>query len=197
MPISAILFGGRRATNVPLVTESFDWEHGVFLGSIMSSETTAAQAGAVGTLRFDPFAMLPFCGYNLGDYFQHWLDIGERDGAQLPKLFWVNWFRKGDDGKFLWPGFGENSRVLKWVVDRVHDRTVAVDTIIGRVPAANAFDTTGLDIVPATLTQLLRVDAASWRAELPQIEEHYANLGQRLPPQLADQLHALQKRLAN
>jgi phosphoenolpyruvate carboxykinase (GTP) len=196
VPISAILFGGRRATNVPLVTESFDWEHGVFLGSIMSSETTAAQAGAVGKLRFDPFAMLPFCGYNMGDYFQHWLEIGQREGARLPKLFWVNWFRKGEDGKFLWPGFGDNSRVLKWVVERVHDRGDAVDTPIGRVPAPGAIDTTGLDITDAVLDELLSVDAASWRAELPQIEEHYAGIGGTLPSTLADELTELEKRLA-
>src|SRR3546814_152868 len=133
VPISAILFGGRRATNVPLVTESYDWQQGVFLGSIMSSEKTAAAAGTVGELRFDPFAMLPFCGYNMGDYFQHWLDIGQREGAKLPKLYWVNWFRKGDDGKFLWPGFGDNSRVLKWVVGRVAGTADAVDTPHGRV----------------------------------------------------------------
>ena len=181
VPISAILFGGRRATNVPLVTESFDWDHGVFLGSIMSSETTAAQAGAVGKLRFDPFAMLPFCGYNMGDYFQHWLEIGQREGAQLPKLFWVNWFRKGEDGKFLWPGFGENSRVLKWVVERVHDRGDAVDTPIGRVPGRGAIDTSGLDISDEVMDELLSVDAASWRAELPQIEEHFTGIGDTLP----------------
>jgi phosphoenolpyruvate carboxykinase (GTP) len=196
VPISAILFGGRRATNVPLVTESFDWEHGVFLGSIMSSETTAAQAGAVGKLRFDPFAMLPFCGYNMGDYFQHWLEIGQRDGAQLPQLFWVNWFRKGDDGKFLWPGFGENARVLKWVVERVAGTGEAVDTPIGRVPAPGAIDTTGMDLAPTALDELLSVDAGSWQAEVPQIEEHFASIGGTLPHQLQDQLVALGKRLA-
>ncbi|MFL6204638.1 MAG: phosphoenolpyruvate carboxykinase (GTP), partial [Acidimicrobiales bacterium] len=196
VPISAILFGGRRATNVPLVTESFDWEHGVFLGSIMSSETTAAQAGAVGKLRFDPFAMLPFCGYNMGDYFQHWLEIGQREGAQLPKLFWVNWFRKGEDGKFLWPGFGENSRVLKWVVERVNDRGETTDTPIGRVPAPGAIDTAGLDISDAVMDELASVDPGSWRAELPQIEEHYAGIGGTLPATLAEELSALDKRLA-
>ena len=135
VPISAILFGGRRATNVPLVTESLDWQHGVFLGSIMSSEKTAAAAGTVGELRFDPFAMLPFCGYNMGDYFKHWLEIGKAtDAEKLPKLFWVNWFRKDDDGSFLWPGFGDNSRVLKWVVERLNGDGDAVDTPIGRVP---------------------------------------------------------------
>jgi phosphoenolpyruvate carboxykinase (GTP) len=195
VPISAILFGGRRATNVPLVTESFDWEHGVFLGSIMGSETTAAQQGAVGNLRFDPFAMLPFCGYDMGQYFQHWLEIGQRDGAQLPKLFWVNWFRKGDDGSFLWPGFGENSRVLKWVVERVAGTTEAVDTPIGRVPTPEALDLTGLDLDPGVLEQLLSVDAESWRAEVPQLEQHYESLGDTVPDTLKDQLQELEKRL--
>ena len=196
VPISAILFGGRRATNVPLVTESFDWQHGVFLGSIMSSETTAAQQGAVGKLRFDPFAMLPFCGYNMGDYFAHWLEIGRREGGQLPKLFWVNWFRKGDDGRFLWPGFGENSRVLKWVVERVAGTGAAVDTPIGRVPAAGAIDTEGLDLDADTLAQLLSVEADSWRAELPQIDEHYAAIGATVPEELKDERRELEKRLA-
>jgi phosphoenolpyruvate carboxykinase (GTP) len=199
VPISAILFGGRRATNVPLVTESYDWEQGVFLGSIMSSETTAAQAGAVGKLRFDPFAMLPFCGYNMGDYFAHWLEIGNvaPDPSKLPKLFWVNWFRKGDDGSFLWPGFGENSRVLKWVVERVEGTGGAVDTPIGRVPTVDAIDTEGLDIEPSVLEQLVTVDADRWRQELPQLEEHYASIGERLPGELRDQLAALEKRLAD
>jgi phosphoenolpyruvate carboxykinase (GTP) len=198
VPISAILFGGRRATNVPLVTEAFDWEHGVFLGSIMSSETTAAQAGAVGKLRFDPFAMLPFCGYNMGDYFAHWLQIGATapDPAKLPKLFWVNWFRKGDDGSFLWPGFGDNSRVLKWVVERVEGGGDAVETPIGQVPAPGAIDTAGLDIDLAVLAQLVTVDADRWRHELPQLEEHYTSMGERLPRELKDQLAALEKRLA-
>jgi phosphoenolpyruvate carboxykinase (GTP) len=196
VPISAILFGGRRATNVPLVTESLDWQQGVFLGSVMSSEKTAAAAGTVGELRFDPFAMLPFTGYNVGDYFAHWLEIGQRQGAQLPKLFWVNWFRKGDDGKFLWPGFGENSRVLKWVVERVAGGGEFVATPIGRVPTPGSLDTTGLDLDGATLTELLSVDAESWRAELPQLEDHYASVGETLPEPLKDELAKLEKRLA-
>ena len=196
VPISAILFGGRRGTNVPLVTESFDWQHGVFLGSIMSSEKTAAAAGTVGELRFDPFAMLPFTGYNVGDYFAHWLEIGQREGAQLPKLFWVNWFRKGGDGKFLWPGYGDNSRVLKWVVERVAGEGEALDTPIGRVPTPTAIDTSGFDIDDAIMTELLSVDADSWRVELPQIEAHYARVGDTLPDALKDELQELEKRLA-
>jgi phosphoenolpyruvate carboxykinase (GTP) len=198
VPISAILFGGRRASNVPLVTEARSWQHGVFLGSIMSSETTAAQAGAVGKLRFDPFAMLPFCGYNMGDYFAHWLEIGEAtDTDKLPKLFWVNWFRKGDDGKFLWPGFGDNSRVVKWVLDRVAGHGEAVDTPIGKVPADGAIDLTGLDIDGATIAKLLHVDAEGWRQEIAQLEEHFATIGERLPDELKDELRELEKRLAN
>jgi phosphoenolpyruvate carboxykinase (GTP) len=195
VPISAILFGGRRATNVPLVTESTGWEHGVFLGSIMSSETTAAQAGAVGKLRFDPFAMLPFCGYDMGSYFGHWLEIGQRQGAQLPKLYWVNWFRRGEDGKFLWPGFGENSRVLKWIVERVAGEADAVETPLGRVPSPEALDTNGLDLDDATIAKLLEVNAESWREELPALEQHYAGLG-TVPQKLKDELEKLEKRLA-
>jgi phosphoenolpyruvate carboxykinase (GTP) len=196
VPISAILFGGRRATNVPLVTEAFDWQHGVFLGSIMSSEKTAAAAGTVGELRFDPFAMLPFCGYNMADYFAHWLEIGQREGARLPELFWVNWFRKGDDGSFLWPGFGDNSRVVKWIVERVNGEGGAIDTPIGRVPAPDAIDIDGLDIDPEVLHELVSVDAESWRHEIPQIEAHYEEMGERLPDALADELRELEKRLA-
>ncbi len=197
VPISAILFGGRRATNVPLVTESFDWEHGVFLGSVMSSEKTAAAAGTVGEVRFDPFAMLPFIGYNAGDYFAHWLEIGRASAPDLlPKLFWVNWFRKDTDGSFLWPGFGENSRVLKWVLERVNGEGEAVDTAIGRVPAPDAVDTTGLDLAPGTLDKLLTVDVDAWRTEVRLIEEHFASLGERLPDELRDELRELEKRLA-
>ncbi|HEX6238407.1 MAG TPA: phosphoenolpyruvate carboxykinase (GTP) [Acidimicrobiales bacterium] len=197
VPISAILFGGRRATNVPLVTESFDWAHGVFLGSIMSSETTAAQAGAVGRLRFDPFAMLPFCGYNMGDYFAHWLEIGRAtDRSNLPKLFWVNWFRRDEGGRFLWPGFGDNSRVLKWIVERVAGTGEAVETPIGRVPTPDAIDIDGVDVDPATMAKLLEVDAGSWWQELPQLEAHYRFLGDTVPAELRDQLTALEKRLA-
>jgi len=196
VPISAILFGGRRATNVPLVTEAYSWQQGVFLGSIMSSEKTAAAAGTVGELRFDPFAMLPFTGYNVGDYFQHWLDIGNREGAQLPQLFWVNWFRKREDGSFLWPGFGDNSRVLKWIVERLAGEGHAVDTPIGRVPATHSIDTTGMAMDEHTMHELLSVDSDSWRAELPQIEAHYASIGDTLPEELQTELENLEKRLA-
>jgi phosphoenolpyruvate carboxykinase (GTP) len=198
VPISAILFGGRRATNVPLVTEAFDWQHGTFLGSIMSSEKTAAAAGTIGEVRFDPFAMLPFMGYNAGDYMQHWLDIGKAtDADKLPKLFWVNWFRKGDDGSFLWPGFGENSRVLKWVLERVAGEAEAVDTAIGRVPLPDGIDTTGLDMSPDLLAELLKVDNEAWRGEIPLIEDHFAFIGEHLPSELRDELNELEKRLAN
>jgi phosphoenolpyruvate carboxykinase (GTP) len=196
VPISAILFGGRRATTVPLVTESLGWDHGVFLGSIMSSEKTAAAAGKVGEVRFDPFAMRPFAGYNMADYVGHWLEIGRRDGAKLPKLFWVNWFRKDDDGKFIWPGFGENSRVIKWVLERVAGDGEAVDTPIGRVPSTSGLDTNGLDLSAEQLEKLLSVDEAEWRDELPRVEAHFAELGERVPHELKDELAALEKRLA-
>jgi phosphoenolpyruvate carboxykinase (GTP) len=191
VPISAILFGGRRRTTVPLVTQAFDWEHGVFLGSIMASETTAAQQGAAGVLRFDPMAMLPFCGYNMADYFRHWLAIGDRDAAQLPKIFFVNWFRRDDKGRFLWPGYGENSRVLKWVFERVAGQATAVRTAIGDLPSADDLDTTGLDVSPDDLVELLKVDADGWRGAIPQIEAHFAQFGDKLPAELTTQLTKL------
>ncbi|MCL6639849.1 MAG: phosphoenolpyruvate carboxykinase (GTP) [Candidatus Rokubacteria bacterium] len=196
VPISAILFGGRRATTVPLVTEAYNWQHGVFLGSIMASETTAAAAGAVGNLRRDPFAMLPFCGYHMGDYFAHWLRIGEAaDESKLPKLFYVNWFRRDADGKFLWPGYGENSRVLAWVFERCAGRAAAVDTPIGRLPTRESLPTEGLDVPEAALDVLLSVDREAWRAELPLIAQHFAVFGDRLPCALRDELDALAQRL--
>jgi phosphoenolpyruvate carboxykinase (GTP) len=198
VPISAILFGGRRATNVPLVTQARDWQHGVFLGSIMSSEKTAAAAGKVGEVRFDPFAMLPFCGYNIGDYITHWLDIGRATSAdKLPKLFWVNWFRKGDDGKFLWPGYGDNSRVLKWVLERVAGAGKATDTPIGFVPTLDAIDTTRLEIDDETMREVLAVDSDAWREEIPLIEKHFGYIGARLPHEIRDQLADLEKRLVS
>ncbi len=197
VPISAILFGGRRATTVPLVTESLGWDHGVFLGSIMSSEKTAAAAGKVGEVRFDPFAMRPFAGYNMADYVGHWLEIGRvGDQAKLPKLFWVNWFRKDENGKFIWPGFGENARVLEWVLERVEGKGEAVETPIGRVPSTSGLDTDGLDLPAGALEQLLAVDEAEWRDELPRVEAHFAELGERVPQELKDELSALEKRLA-
>jgi phosphoenolpyruvate carboxykinase (GTP) len=197
VPIDAMLFGGRRSSVVPLVHEAFDWEHGVFLGSIMSSETTAAAAGAVGKLRFDPMAMLPFCGYNMADYFAHWLEIGRREGAKLPRIFYVNWFRKDEDGKFLWPGFGENSRVLAWVVERCAGKADAVQTPIGLVPSEGALNTEGLDLPSEALAELLAVKPEEWRAQLPQVHEHYAEFGGDLPDELRDQLKALEQRLAD
>ncbi len=197
VPISAILFGGRRATNVPLITEARDWNHGVFLGSIMSSEKTAAAAGTVGQVRFDPFAMLPFCGYNMADYFAHWLEIGSATTAdKLPKLFWVNWFRRDDDGNFLWPGFGENSRILKFVLERVAGEAETVETAIGYVPAPGAIDLDGLDIDDTTMAKLLAVDNESWMAEIELIREHFARFDEKLPSELAAQLDSLKKRLA-
>jgi phosphoenolpyruvate carboxykinase (GTP) len=198
VPISAILVGGRRSSTVPLIHQSFDWEHGVFLGSIMASETTAAAAGAVGKLRRDPFAMLPFCGYNMADYLGHWLEIGRStDADKLPKIFYVNWFRKGPDGKFLWPGFGENSRVLEWVFQRVDGEGGAAQTPIGYVPRADDLELDGLGLSPEATAELLKVDADEWRAEVPSIEEHYAFLGEHLPQELRDQLEALEKRLSD
>jgi phosphoenolpyruvate carboxykinase (GTP) len=198
VPISAILFGGRRATTVPLVTEAYNWQQGVFLGSIMGSETTAASTGAVGNLRRDPFAMLPFCGYHMGDYFAHWLKIGEQaDADKLPKLFYVNWFRKGADGKFLWPGYGENSRVLAWVFDRCNGAAASRETAIGRVPEPGALPTDGLALADGALDELIAVDTDAWRTELPLIEEHYDQFGDRLPRTLRDELDVLAKRLAD
>jgi phosphoenolpyruvate carboxykinase (GTP) len=197
VPIDAILFGGRRSSVVPLIHEAFNWQHGVFLGSIMASETTAAAEGPT-RLRRDPFAMLPFCGYNMADYFAHWLRIGQATTAdKLPRIFYVNWFRKDENGKWLWPGFGENSRVLEWVFDRVTGTGEAAETAIGYVPTADALDTDGLDVPAEDLAELLRVDNDEWRAELPSIEEHFAQFGDRLPVTLRDELAALEKRLSN
>jgi phosphoenolpyruvate carboxykinase (GTP) len=196
VPISAILFGGRRATAVPLVTESFDWQHGVFLGSTVSSETTAAAAGAIGQLRRDPFAMLPFCGYNMGDYMGHWLEIGEATTAdKLPKIYYVNWFRKDANGKWLWPGFGENARVLKWIVDRIEGTVSGVPTAIGTVPAKDELDLDGLDVPAEDLDTLLSVDTEIWKQEAGLIPEFFAQFGDHLPKALAEEHTRLVERL--
>jgi phosphoenolpyruvate carboxykinase (GTP) len=196
VPISAILFGGRRASTVPLVIESFDWDHGVFLGANVASEKTAAAEGTVGELRRDPFAMLPFCGYNMGDYFGHWLATGAKaDPVKLPRLFYVNWFRKNSDGKFVWPGFGENIRVLKWVIERLSGDAAAERTAIGYLPAPGALDLDGLDISPADLDLLLTVDAQSWRLEAEQMPEFFRTFGSHLPARLWEQHAELVKRL--
>jgi phosphoenolpyruvate carboxykinase (GTP) len=196
VPIDAILFGGRRASVVPLVFQSFDWNHGVFLGSIMASETTAAAAGAVGNLRRDPFAMLPFCGYNMADYFAHWLKIGaSADPEKLPKIFYVNWFRKDEDGKWLWPGYGENSRVLEWIFQRVSGTAEATETPIGYVPGPGAIPTDGLAVSSEDMEKLLTVNPEEWRAEVPLIREHFAKFGDKLPDQLTKAVDQLEERL--
>ena len=197
VPIDAMLLGGRRAAVVPLVYEARDWAHGVFMGSTMASEKTAAAAGNVGELRFDPFAMLPFCGYHMGDYFAHWLEIGRREGAQLPRIFYVNWFRKDEDGKFMWPGFGENSRVLAWIFRRCQGQGEAVETPVGLVPPVGegGIDIDNLEVTEDTMAKLLEVDPQQWRQQLPQMHEHFARFGEHLPDELRAQLDQLEQRL--
>ena len=196
VPIDAILFGGRRKTTVPLVTEARDWTHGTFMGATLSSETTAAAVGQVGVVRRDPMAMLPFIGYNAGDYFNHWITVGkENDAAKLPRIFYVNWFRRDEDGGFLWPGFGENSRVLKWILERIDGRAEAVETPIGHVPAPGALDTDGLDMTEEDLTAALDVDVEEWKAEIPQITEWFEKFGDSLPAVLWTELDGLKARL--
>jgi phosphoenolpyruvate carboxykinase (GTP) len=193
--IDAILFGGRRATGQPLAMESFSWTHGTFLGSTMASEKTAAAAGKVGELRFDPMAMLPFCGYHMADYWRHWLEMGKKGGAKMPKIFYVNWFRKGKDGHWLWPGFGENSRVLKWVCQRCDGKGETIDTPIGRLPAPGSLDLSGLKIPDKDLAELLEVRKEDWLQKVPVFREHYAKFGDKLPAELTAELDALEKRL--
>ncbi len=198
VPLSAILFGGRRTTTVPLVTEAFDWEHGVFLGASAGSETTAAALHQAGVLRRDPFAMLPFCGYNMGDYWAHWLSFAQRtDRAKLPKVFFVNWFRKNDEGRWLWPGFGENIRVLKWICERVSGTGKAVETPIGLLPAPGALDLPGLDIGPEDQRELFRVDAGSWKKEAQDTETYFRQFGGKMPEALNAELRNLMRRLAS
>jgi phosphoenolpyruvate carboxykinase (GTP) len=196
VPISAILFGGRRATTIPLVTESRDWQHGVFMGATLSSEKTAAAAGKVGDVRRDPMAMLPFIGYHAGDYFRHWIEVGKgADADKLPKIYYVNWFRRDEDGKFLWPGFGENSRVLKWIVERIEGKAPAEETAIGHVPTTDALDLEGLDAPTEDIEAALAVNLDEWRAEIPLIEEWFDKIGDKLPTSMRDELEALKVRL--
>jgi phosphoenolpyruvate carboxykinase (GTP) len=194
VPLSAIMFGGRRPSTIPLVNEAFDWEHGVFMGSACGSETTAAALGAAGVLRRDPFAMLPFCGYNMGDYFAHWLTIG-KNASKLPKVYFINWFRKSADGKFLWPGFGENSRVLKWICERVEGTGKAQQTPIGNLPTADALDVSGLNLPAENLKELLHVDLEGWKKEIADVEANYTKFGSHLPKALNEELEKLRKRL--
>jgi phosphoenolpyruvate carboxykinase (GTP) len=197
VPISAILFGGRRKTTVPLVTQARDWQHGVFIGATLGSEQTAAAEGKVGTVRRDPMAMLPFLGYNVGDYFAHWIDIGKNaDESKMPKIFFVNWFRRGGDGRFLWPGFGENSRVMKWIIDRIEQKAGGKTTPIGTVPTAADLDLDGLDVDAADVDEALAVNAAEWREEIPLIEEWFEFVGEKLPTGIKDEFDALKHRLA-
>ena len=196
VPISAILFGGRRKTTIPLVTESFDWQHGTFMGATMSSEMTAAAKGGKGQVRRDPMAMLPFLGYNVGDYFQHWVDVGKNaDATKLPSIFYVNWFRRGEDNRFLWPGFGENSRVLKWIIERLEGKAAATETPIGHVPSADQIDVEGLSEPMEDIEASLRFDVDEWREELPLIEEWFSKIGEKLPTSMRDELESLKQRL--
>ncbi len=195
VPIDIFVFGGRRTSVMPLVHEAYSWDHGVFMGATASSETTAANIGAVGDLRRDPFAMKPFCGYNMADYFQHWLTMGDRLGKHAPRIFYVNWFRKSPEGGWLWPGFGDNSRVLKWMCERVDGKAGAVETPIGFMPQEGDIDLTGLAIPAADLRELLRVDANAWKAEISDIEKHFGQFGDRLPERLRKQLNDLGTRL--
>lgn len=195
VPISAILFGGRRATVVPLVNEATSWNQGTFFGSIVSSEKTAAASGTIGELRRDPMAMLPFCGYNMADYWQHWIDMGKRDGARLPKIFYVNWFRKNEQGGFIWPGFGENSRVLEWIFKRCDGAVDAVETPIGLLPTLDGLNLDQLGLSEDAIASLLRVDADGWMAELPLIEDYYASFGEHVPQELKEELEELKRKL--
>jgi phosphoenolpyruvate carboxykinase (GTP) len=196
VPLSAILFGGRRPHTIPLVNEAFDWEHGVFMGSACGSETTAAALGTAGVMRRDPFAMLPFCGYHMGDYFAHWLSFAQRtDRAKLPKIYFVNWFRKSDNNKFLWPGYGDNSRVLKWICERVEVTGNARKTAIGNLPTPDALDLSGLNLAAEDVKCLLAVDVAGWQTEVADVAANYAKFGSHLPKALNDQLDGLKKRL--
>jgi len=193
VPISGVIFGSRRTGVIPLVFEAFDWSHGVFLGSAMSTETTAAITGKVGVVRRDPMAMIPFCGYNMADYFSHWLATGPRLSAP-PKIFRVNWFRRGADGRFLWPGYGDNVRVLKWMVERIRGTGRADETPIGLIPAAGALDTSGLDLTPAQLREALRCDSGEWLQALDELGEFYKQFGPRLPQPIADTLATTRRR---
>jgi phosphoenolpyruvate carboxykinase (GTP) len=195
VPIDILIFGGRRTGVVPLVYEAFDWDHGVFLGATAASETTAANIGAVGELRRDPFAMKPFCGYNMGDYFSHWFDVGDRLGRRAPKIFYVNWFRRSPEGRWLWPGFRENSRVLKWMCERVAGKVDAVETPIGLMPKVEDLYLTGLSISSQDVGELLRVDREAWEAEIPDIQGFFNEFGDRLPGRLQNQLNILESRL--
>jgi phosphoenolpyruvate carboxykinase (GTP) len=195
VPIDIFVFGGRRTGLVPLLMEAYSWDHGVLLGATASSETTAANIGAVGNVRRDPFAMTPFCGYNMGDYFEHWLEMGDRLGDKAPRIFYVNWFRKDADGHWMWPGFGDNSRALKWMCERLEGKVGALETPIGRLPLKEDLDLEGLDKYSQYIDELLRVDVEGWKAEMPGIADYMERFGDRLPARISEQLKAMQERL--
>jgi phosphoenolpyruvate carboxykinase (GTP) len=195
VPISAILVGGRRASTVPLVTEALSWRHGTFLAATMASEKTAAAEGKTGYVRRDPMAMLPFCGYHVADYIRHWLEVGVKGGDRMPRIYSVNWFRKGADGTFLWPGFGDNSRVLKWIFERCQGKGKGVETPVGILPAPDALDLSGLGLSPETVKELLSVDTAGWKEEVASVREHLNGYGKKLPREIHDELNSLEQRL--